>query len=59
MLLKLLRNFHSSASNIKNLNKLWDNFSSQVESAEDSQAIFISFSVGIQTLTRVCAEPSI
>lgn len=40
MLLKLLRNFHSSASNIKNLNKLRDNFSSQVESAEDSQAYF-------------------
>lgn len=55
MLLKLLRNCHSSASNTENFNKLWDNFSSQVEGAEDSQAYFhLLFCRNTDTDPRLC-----
>lgn len=55
MLLKLLRNCHSSASNTKNSNKLWDNFSSQVEGAADSQTYFhLLFCRNTDTDSRLC-----
>lgn len=55
MLLKLLRNCHSSTSNTENFNKLWDNFSSQVEGAEDSQAYFhLIFCRNTDTDTCLC-----
>lgn len=59
MLLNLLRGCHSSASSTESFNKPCDRFPPQAEGAEDSQAYSTSLSAGKQTLTHVCAKPSV